>query len=884
MIIRKIKVMRGPNMWSNYRKKLIVMHLDIGDLEDFPTNKIEGFSARIKNLIPSLFSHRCSEENEGGFFFRVDNGTWIGHVIEHIALEIQSLAGMNPGYGRTRSTNERGVYHVIFAYGYEKAGIFAAAASVRIAEALISGQPYEIENDIDELKRIARRSAFGPSTSAIVNEAIKRNIPVKRLNNASLITFGQGIYQKKIRATMTGLTSGLGIDAAADKEETKTLLSRAHIPVAAGQLIDDLAELNAAIKRTGFPLVIKPVNGNHGRGVTTNINSLEQAIEAFNLAKTISGGIIVEKFIKGGDYRFLVINYKLVAAAKRTPAMVTGDGESTIQQLIDITNSDPERGNGHNNNLTLIAVDEVTMTMLREKHLTLDSILPTGEIVYLKSTANLSTGGMSRDVTDLVHPHNKLIAERIARIINLDICGIDIVTSDIESPITAETGAIIEVNACPGFRMHLNPSKGRPRNVAEPVIDMLFPEGSRSRVPLIAVTGTNGKTTTTRLIAHLAKTAGHKVGFTSTDGIYIQGHQICEGDCSGPGSAETVLTDPTIDFAVLECARGGILRSGLGFDKCDISIVTNVTEDHLGLGGINTLREMADVKSVVPKSTANEGFAILNADDDLVYRMKRGLDCQIALFSINPGNKRLIHHCENGGLGATIEDGYLCIINGQWKTMIAEIDAIPLTQSGRAECMIKNTMPAVLAAIIQGFSHESIREGLSTFMPSPEFTPGRFNIFNFRKFDVMVDYAHNPDGYLELGKFLNKTKATSKTGIIAVPGDRRDEDIINVGRHAAKMFDSVIIRHDKDLRGRAFEDMNKFLIEGLRSENPSIKIEIIPDEREALLHAINSASDGAFITDCTDAIGNTIDLLKDLQEKENKNASKAAAFELLRAS
>lgn len=866
MRILETKVMRGPNFWSNYRKKLIVVKLDLEDLENYPTNKIEGFTESLKKLIPSLYHHECSEGHPGGFFHRLDIGTWMGHVIEHIALEIQSLAGMECGYGRTRSTKDNGVYHVVFSYQHEKAGLYAAKAAFNIAEALIAGKEYDLQKDIDELSYMNRRLNFGPSTGSIVNEAKKRGIPYKRLSNGSLITFGYGNKQRKIRATITGNTSGIGIDTAGDKDETKRILQNAYISVPKGVLVYDEEDLKLALNNITFPIVVKPVDGNHGRGITTNITTIDQAMAAFQIAKTISKEVIIEEFIQGSDYRFLVINFKLVAVAKRTPAMVMGDGKSTVAALIEQTNKDPKRGDGHENVMTQITVDEITETILAKKNITLSHVLPLGEILFLKDTANISTGGSSTDVTDLVHPENVFMAERVARLLNLDICGIDVVAKDINIPLTKEIGGIVEVNACPGLRMHLSPSKGLARNVAEPIVDMLFPNNENGRIPVIAVTGTNGKTTTTRLLAHIAKHAGHKVGYTTTEGIYIQDRAINIGDCTGPVSAEAVLLDPTIDFAVLECARGGILRSGLGFDNCDISIVTNVTEDHIGLKDIHSVEDLAKVKCVVARSTFNHGYSILNADDDLVYKMSKQLSCNIALFSIHDTNERVLQHCKNGGMAAIIEKGYLTICKGEWKTRIEKIVNIPLSLNGRAESMIKNILPATLAAVIQGFNIDDIRKALKSFMPSAEQTPGRMNIFTFDGFEVMIDYAHNTDGFTQLKKFMDKTQASVKVGLLSATGDRRDEDIVNIGRLSAQIFDEIIIKHDKDLRGRTKEDITRLLLEGIYSER-KLPVQIISNEMDCVQYALDNARKGSFIVLLADEVLKTIDYVKQAQSK-----------------
>ncbi|MCG9878993.1 MAG: cyanophycin synthetase, partial [Bacteroidia bacterium] len=684
MKIIDIKVMRGPNYWSVRRHKLIQMRLDLEEMEERPTNKIEGFGERLEALFPSMFSHRCSVGAPGGFFSRVKDGTWMGHVIEHIALELQTLAGMECGFGRTRSTGKYGVYNVVFSYMEEKAGVYTAKASVKIAEALIAGEPYDLAEDIQNLREIREDERLGPSTGCIVDEAVARGIPYIRLNKHSLVQLGYGVNQRRIRATIASTTGSIAVDIACDKEETKNLLEAAEIPVPKGRIVYTEEGLKLAVDSVKYPIVTKPVDGNHGKGATTNITNWEDALKGLEAAKKYGRGVIVERFITGLDHRVLVINYKFVAAAIRKPASVTGDGVHSIQQLIDITNQDPRRGYGHEKTLTSIKVDDFTLDILKQNELTLDSVLPAGKELWLKPTANLSTGGTATDVTDFVHPDNIFMCERIARIIGLDICGIDIMAESLSVPITENGGAILEVNAAPGFRMHIDPAEGLPRNVAEPVIDMLYPPGATARIPIIAVTGTNGKTTTTRLMAHMVKTMGYKVGYTTTDGVYIQNQLMMRGDCTGPVSAEFVLKDPTVDFAVLECARGGILRSGLGFHNCDMAIVTNIAEDHLGLQDIDTIEQLARVKAVVPNSVLPNGYAILNADNVHTAAMAKGLSCKIAYFTMDENNPLVQTHMKAGGLAAIFENGYVTICKGTWKIRVEKAVNIPLTFGGRA--------------------------------------------------------------------------------------------------------------------------------------------------------------------------------------------------------
>lgn len=872
MQIREIRAMRGPNYWSIRRHKLIVMVLDLEDLEQKPTNKIPGFLDRLRAMFPAMYEHRCSVGSPGGFFQRVEEGTWMGHVIEHIALEIQSLAGMEVGFGRTRTYGEEGVYFVVFNYIEEKVGIFAAKASVRIAEALISGEAYDLEADIQEMRVIREKERLGPSTASLIKEAEARDIPWIRLNKYSLCQLGYGTNQKRIQATVTSDTSSIGVEIACDKEDTKYLLEQNEVPVPKGDVIRTERGLKEVIDDIGFPIVIKPINGNHGRGITTNIQNMEDALIAFEAAKNVSRSVIVEQYITGDDYRLLVIDYKLVAAALRTPAAVTGDGRSTIQELIDEVNKDPRRGYGHENVLTEISVDKMTEKILQEEGMTLDTVLEKEQTLYLKDTANLSTGGTAEDVTDIVHPYNIFMAERIAKIIGLDICGIDVMTSDITKPLPEMRGAVLEVNAAPGFRMHLAPTKGLPRNVAGPVIDMLYPNGANSRIPIIAVSGTNGKTTTTRLTAHIARMKGKKVGYTTTDGVYIQNRLLMEGDCTGPVSTEFVLKDPTVNYAVLECARGGLLRAGLGFKKCDVAIVTNVSADHLGLKGIHTLEQLAKVKAVVPETVMPGGYAILNADDDLVYDMRNGLQdgVNVALFSMDENNPRIQRQMNRGGLSAIYENGYITILKGEWKIRVSKAINVPLTFGGKAAFMIQNVLPSVLASYVQGFSIEDIRVAIESFIPSASQTPGRLNLFEFKNFSILLDYAHNAAGFRALQKFVENMEGSPKIGIVAGIGDRREEDNKNIGKIAAEMFDEVIIRQDKHLRGKTEQELIDMILSGVKEVDKNKKVTIIPSEREAITYAVRNAPKGALIIVSSDVVPDALNLVMEFKEEEAK--------------
>jgi cyanophycin synthetase len=674
------------------------------------------------------------------------------------------------------------------------------------------------------------------------------------------------VNQKKIEAAITDATSMIAVDIAGNKNLTKQILADAMLPVPKGVVITDESEIDYVIRSLGFPLVTKPLNGHQGKCITTDITTEKTLREGFKIAQEYSRKVIVERHISGSDYRFLVINYKLVAAAKRSPAMVIGDGVSTIADLIGNINADPSRGKGHGSVLTKIEVDEITLNLLSLSNRTLDSVLEKGEIQVLKDTANLSTGGTAEDVTDAVHPDNVLFAERAARIIGLDICGLDIMAPDVSTSFSENGGSIIEVNAAPGLRMHISPSSGLPRDVGKAIIDMMFPDNSQGRIPIVAITGTNGKTTTSRLMAHLVQQQGYVTGFTTTDGIYIGGKQVVSGDCSGPKSTEVVLHDPSVNFAVLECARGGILRSGLAFDQCDIGIVTNVASDHLGLQDIYTVEDMARVKEVVPQSVKKDGYAILNASLDLVYNMAERLSCNIALFSRDPKNNYIVDHCKKGGLAAVQDGENIVIKDGNVETVIDKAVNIPITMEGKAGFMIENVLPVALAAYILKFPVSRIKEGLRSFRMSEEQAPGRLNVIDMEGRKVMVDYAHNPHSIKAFSELMGNIEE-HKTGIITGVGDRRDEDIIEVGSLAAGMYDEVVVRIDKDTRGRSADEIVKLLSEGIKKVKPKMKVTVIPDMREALVYALENSPPDGYVVLNADSVKETLRIVNEIKEE-----------------
>lgn len=875
MEILEVRTLRGPNYWSGYWKKLIIIRLDIGEYEKKPTNKIKGFYDRMVDAMPSLQAHGCSYGEPGGFLKRVEEGTWAGHAIEHFALELQTLAGMDTGYGRTRETGEKGIYNVVYSYLEEEVGRFAGRSAVRLWLDLAEGNDLAtikegLAKDIQEMREIRENVRFGPSTGSLVEEADNRDIPFIRLNDQSLVQLGYGVHQKRIQATTTVNTNMISVDIAGNKHATKKLLGDMGVPVPKGYRIRDIEDLEDTIDNVGYPVVIKPLDGNHGKGATVGIRSLEDAKIAFEKAKEYSRYIIVEKQLIGEDFRALVVNNRLIAVAERVPANVVGDGKSSIQKLIDKTNEDPRRGYGHENVLTEIDVDNQTMRCIRNAGYTLDTVLKKGEKLYLKTTANISTGGTAIDRTDEVHPENVFLFERIAKIIGLDVAGVDVIAPNVSEPLRENGGGIIEVNAAPGFRMHLAPSEGIGRNVAEHVIDMLFPPGTSTRIPIFAITGTNGKTTTTRLIAHILKNSGRTVGFTTTDGTYIGNQQIVAGDNTGPVSAQLVLKDPTVDVAVLETARGGIIRSGLGFDHCDIGVVMNVAADHLGLKDVNTLEDLARVKSVVPRSVSKKGYAVLNAEDPLVYKMKELVDGKVVCFSMDENNPTIRRRAERGRVSCVYENGYVTILKGKWKVRVEKVTNIPLTYGGRAEFMIQNVLAATLACFVHGVSLEDMRVGLTTFNAGTAQTPGRLNFIEVGDVTVLMDYAHNPAGLRGLANFISKLPNKYRTVVLNGTGDRRDDDIREFGKIAADNFDRVVIRTGNYLRGRTPDELHALLQEGIAQSSNTPAVRIISDGRAAIHHAIKYGRKGELVVTLADRVPDDISYVQEYRDDINK--------------
>jgi cyanophycin synthetase len=860
-----MRALRGPNRYSRYQ--VITLEIDLKDYEDKPTDKLPDFRKRLLSLVPSLREHRCSPGHPGGFVERLDRGTWLGHVIEHVAIELQCLAAVEVGFGKTYDTEEKGVYMIVYRYKDEEVGLEAGREAVRIVTALASGEMPDLAPVISNLKEIRENNLLGPSTRSIVAEAAARNIPVIRLNRESYVQLGHGVHQRRIQATMTDRTTALGVEIADDKMRTKEMLRSAGIPVPEGDSVEELEDALRLADRIGYPVAVKPIVGNHGRGITVNIENADDLPVAFNAAKRFRDRIIIERNLEGADHRILVIDGNFVAAARRDPPSVTGDGRSTIQELIDKLNEDPRRGFGHEKVLTKVEVDFMTKRLLKQNGKKLADVLAEGEELTLKSTANLSMGGTATDVTDEVHPVLTAMAERISRLVDIDIMGIDIVAPHLKEPLDLTGGAIIEINASPGFRMHLEPFVGTPRNVAMPLVDMLFPPGTHGTIPIIAVTGTNGKTTTVRLISHVLKYSGMVVGFTSTDGVFIGNHRILEGDYSGPEGTLAVLKEPTVDHAVLEVARGGILRRGLAFNESDVGIFLNISEDHIGQDRITSIEELADVKGVVIETVKPEGHAILNADEPLILALKDNVKCKSILFSLDPGSDVLKAHADEGGTVVTVEDETIVIHDKALKFPIVKVNDVPLTLEGRASFNIANVLAAAAACYALGMHIKNIERGLMTFNPSIIQSPGRMNIIDLEKFKVMVDYSHNVAAVRAISEvfpYLSKGKVISMAG---GTGSRTDEHIMEFGKALAKVYDRIIVT-DSDPRGRPPGETPELVRKGVLDTGfPAGNVSVILDPVEATAAALDAAETGDLVVLQADYFNQVIHDVKEYRKR-----------------
>lgn len=846
MRITGVRALDGPNIHC-YRP-VVEMILDLEGYDARPTSEVKGFNDRLLAAFPALDTHHCSLGYPGGFVERLREGTLAGHVVEHLALELQVLAGSMVSYGKTRRGDRPGIYRVIYEYEVKEAALSAGQAAASLVFDLLEGRDVDPGAAVEGIRRLVGRHGLGPSTRAIVHAAAARDIPVMRLNDRSLIQLGYGRYQKRIQATMTGFTSCIGVDVAKDKTLAKRMLLEAGIPVPAGGVARTVEEAIALAHRVGYPVVIKPHNGNQGKGVTLNLTTDAEVRAAFSLALNYSDEIIVEKYIPGKHYRLLVVDGRVVAASRRIPAQVAGDGEHTIRELVEAVNADPRRGEGHERPLTRIKIDPVVLMVLARQGFTPDSVPPAGQVVMLRENANLSTGGTAVDAADGIHPDNLNLATRATRIIGLDVAGIDVVAESLSSPIRANGGAIIEVNAAPGIRMHHHPAEGQPRDAAGAIVDYLFPPGAPRRVPVVAVTGTNGKTTTTRMIAHILETHGLRVGMTTTDGVYIGGHCVLAGDTAGPRSARLVLQDPEVEAAVLETARGGIIRSGLAFDRCDVAVLTNIADDHLGQDGVESLEDLVHVKGLLLEVVAQDGFGILNADDPMVVQAASLLRGRPVYFSQEEDNLWVRVNLSEGGMGVYVKNGSLVLARGPQEKRLLPLRDIPATCQGRAAHNAQNALAAAAACLALGIAPATIRQGLSTFGTDPRQNQGRLELLERDGLRILVDYGHNAAAYEATLRTARQLGASRLIGVIAVPGDRRDDSIINLGRSAGRGFDYIVIKEDHDLRGRRPGEVAALLKRGvLEAGFPDEHLEIVSPEGAAVQRALSLAGDGDLV-------------------------------------
>ena len=902
MRVTEVGVYRGPHYYSH--TPMVRIQLDLGRLEEWPSNRIAGFTEALLGLLPGVGRHGCSLRVRGGFERRLREGTWLGHIAEHVALELQTLAGSRATRGKTRSVKNRpGVYNVMFAYNEEKVGLMAGRVALELVHSLlpadlqgISGLDrifalegeFDLDRRLDALKRMVRRKALGPSTKALVDEAERRGIPVMRLDERSLLQLGHGRHQQKIRASITGRTSLVATDLAGNKDMTKKLLDESGVPVPRGIVVRDAEEAVRGARRLRFPLVTKPLDGNHGRGVTIGIRDEEQLRFGFREAQAQAKGrdVIVEQFFEGNDHRILVVGGKMVAVAERIPAQVVGDGISTIRQLVEEVNRDPRRGDGHENVMTRIRIDAHVEEFLARSGLSPESIPEADEIVPLRATANLSTGGTAIDRTNEIHPDNVEIARRAALIIGLDVCGVDFVCPDISRSVRETGGGVIEVNAAPGLRMHIDPSVGAPRDVAKPIIEMLFPRGGSSRIPIIAITGTNGKSTVGRMTKHILRYTGCTVGLTSTTGVYVNDILTHEGDATGPRSARMILRDPTVEVAVLETARGGLLREGLAYERADIAACLNVTADHIGLKGIETVEDLASVKQVVVEAVRRGGHSILNADDPLTVRMARRARGRLIWFSLNGGaelSPMVREHVDEGGMAVVREPGpeggTIVLYDDSRRETIMKTGDIPATLHGMAEFNVANSLAAIAIALAHEVPILTIRSAMAQFRSTFEQNPGRLNVNDAHGFRVILDYAHNAAGLAALGKVVrglsNRYKRT--IGTVSIPGDRRDEDIEEMGRIAAGIFDELIFREDPGLRGRPRgEVMHHLRLGALAAGRSPDHIHLIAGETASTAAALAMGRPGDLIVITPNDINGTWQQIHDFKPAAERTSGRAA--------
>ncbi len=861
--IRNIRVLRGPNIFAY--KPVLQITLDIGPYEERPSNSFPGFVERLTAWLPGLAKDECSLGHPGGFIERLKRGTYLGHISEHVCLELQNLMGFNVGYGRARGTGETGVYNIVIAYKEEVPAIEAYKVGLQLTLAAMHDQPFDLEGELEKLQDLADEYRYGPSTQSIVDAAKARRIPIVRLTpTANLVQLGYGKYQKRIQASETSNTSSIAVEMCQEKPLTNRMLRTVGVPVPEGRSVTTAFEAWEVAQEIGLPLVVKPEAGNQGKGVSVNLTTETEVRAAFEIASSYGGEVLVEQYIEGQDFRLLVVNGRMVAAARRDPAQVVGDGEHKVRELVDILNADPRRRNGHSGNLSRVRLDSAVDLVLQQQNMTLDSVPEAGKTVRLRQNCNLSTGGTATDVTDEVHPQNAQVAELAAQILALDIAGIDILCQDLRRPLQEQNGAIVEVNAAPGLRMHLHPASGQPRDVGKAIVNMLYPENTPSRIPIIAVTGTNGKTTVTRLISHMFETARRVVGMTSTEGTYIGKERILEGDCSGPRSARAILLHPYVEVAVLETARGGILREGLGFDWCSVGVVTNLSSDHLGMGGVNTMEQLTRVKQVVIESVSPGGAAVLNAEDPLVAEMAAATDARVVYFSLNPSNHIIQAHLADGKGGCVfVENAMIILAQGRERIELVELDRLAFTVGGKIRFQVQNALAAVAAAWSSGLNPAIIARALTTFKSDIKMSPGRFNLIDVNGIEVIFDYGHNEAALKALADAVAALGPRRTLHVIGLPGDRRDEDLKATILPTLAFADEYLLHDLEDIRGREKDELPHLLQEFIDGKRPS---EIFPDEHEAILAAWRRLKPGDRLVITADIVDNSLKTLESLAD------------------
>jgi cyanophycin synthetase len=867
--VRQIRVLRGPNLYA-YMPVLQIV-LDIGEYEDLPSNEFPGFTERITAWLPGLWKHECSVGRPGGFVERLNRGTYLAHISEHITLELQTLMGFDVSFGRARGTGETGVYNVVIAYREEEPARAAFYTALRMTIAAMHNHPFDAAGEIEKLLLIADEYRLGPSTAAIVDAARRRRIPVRRITpTGSLVQLGYGKYQRRIQASETSLTSAIAVEICQEKPLTNRMLRAVGVPVPEGRTVLSPDEAWLVAQEIGLPVVCKPESGNQGKGVSVNLNTEAEVKAAYTIAEGYRGDVLVEQYIEGDDYRILVIGGKMVAAARRDPAQVMGDGLHNIIQLVEEVNHDPRRRPGHSSTLTRIKLDEAAILVLTQQGLTMTTIPALGQVVRLRNNSNLSTGGTATDVTDEVHPANRQMAELAAQILGLDVAGIDMLCKDITRPLGEQNGAIVEVNAAPGLRMHLYPYKGKPRDVGEPIMEMLYPEGTPNRIPIIAVTGTNGKTTVTRLIAHMYETARWVVGMTSTEGTYINKERIINGDCSGPKSAAAVLLHPQVEVAILETARGGIIREGLAFDACTVGVVTNLSADHLGLGGIDSLEGLARVKQVVIEAVHRNGSAVLNAEDTYVAEMAAATDGKIVYFAHSPDHHIIKSHLAEGGTAVFIHNGMVTVGVGDLKVELVEIERVGFTYGGKIKFQVANTLAATAAAWAAGLNPAMIARALTTFRTDSAMMPGRFNISEARGVEIILDYGHNEAAMKAFSDAIQSLPKRRSVMVIGLPGDRREVDLHATMDATLPIVDEWVLHDLGDRRGREVDELPKLLATRIPHGKP---YHISPNQDQAVFAAWKLCQPGDRLIVIADVVDETLDTLRRLTDSLTEDSN-----------